>query len=260
MGKVILGCKGVSFSYNGKKVLEGVDVAIKSGEVVSICGPNGSGKTTLLRVLNGVLEPKKGKVQLDGKDLTALKPRDVAKVMAMVPQESHFEFDFTVEEVVSMGRTPHQGLLSFTNPEDRRSVERAMEITEVLKMRSKSINRLSGGEKQRAVVARALAQEPQLMLLDEPVSNLDIKHQFKTMKMLHKLNKKNGLALVMVLHDLQMAADNSDRLILMRGGRVVANGSPSAVLTRKNIKKVFGVDAVVTGGKCPQVVIKGVSD
>lgn len=236
--------KNAVFGYNGgDPVIKGVNLELKDGDLMGILGPNGSGKSTLLGLMSGILHPRKGVVEIEGSSMRKRSRRQIARKIAVVPQESSLGFEYTVEEVVSMGRYPHMGRLSFGDPGGRRAVEEAMETTEIMELREKTVDRLSGGERQRVMIARALAQEPGILMLDEPTKNLDIRHSLDIMGLISKWNKERGLSVIAVLHDLDLASRYCRSCVLMKGGRIVTRGSLEGVLTADLIKEVFGVNA-----------------
>ncbi|MCB2301003.1 heme ABC transporter ATP-binding protein [Clostridium tagluense] len=235
----------VCFSFE-KEVLKDINVNIESGKFYTILGPNGSGKTTLLRILSKSLPMEKGEIFIDEVDLTQIKPKVLAKEMAVVPQSTEIEFDFSVQDIVLMGRTPHISRFCSESEKDIKIAMNAMKITNTWELRNKSINALSGGEKQRVVVARAMAQETGIILLDEPISHLDIHHQIEIMNQLKQLNKNKNITIIAVLHDLNLAAAYCDHMILMHNCGVYKDGIPEEVLTEDIIKKVYGLDVYIT--------------
>jgi len=239
------------FSYNGVEIIRGIDLEVEHGAFHCLLGPNGSGKTTLVKLLSGVLKPTSGRIKLFGESLESLAPRKIARKIAVVPQGSHVAFPFTALEIVLMGRAPHLGGLSFEGKEDTAIAREAMEMTGTWDLRDRVMDQLSGGEAQRVIVARALAQQPQALLLDEPTVFLDIKHQIELMSLLTDLNKTRGLTTLAVSHDLNLVAGYAGRITLIRDGISYAEGSPSQVLTRENIMEVFGakVDVLEINGK-----------
>jgi iron complex transport system ATP-binding protein len=252
----VISVKGLEFSYQkGKPVIRGVDLAVKNGEFLGICGPNGCGKSTLLKCLDRTLDVSKGRVMLSGTDIRKMKRRDVARTISVVPQESNFGFDFTALEVVSMGRYPHLGLFEFEDPKSREIIKRSMEYTKTWQLRDRPITVLSGGEKQRVMIAQALAQEPRILMLDEPTKDLDIRHSLDILELIKKKNRREGLTVIGVFHDLNMCARFCDSVVLMKKGRIVARGPVGEVLSERNIKKVFGVTTRVKRGKTTVVEI-----
>lgn len=241
----VLEILGVKCSYGSVEVLSGVTFSVTGGSFVGIIGPNGSGKSTLLRSVSRVLEPYEGAVMLNGNNIYSLTAREVAREMAVVPQETAVNFSFTVEEVVMMGRSPHLGRLQWEGKRDREIVARAMEYTNTSHLAGRPVTALSGGERQRVIIARALAQEPEIILLDEPTSHLDINHQLEILNLLQRLNREEKLTVISVFHDLNLAAQYCDKLVLLQEGRIFALGTPSEVLTAENIKKVYGTNVLV---------------
>ena len=235
----------VSFSFE-QEVLKNININIEKGKFYTILGPNGSGKTTLLRLLSKSLQMESGNICIDGKDLNQIRPNLLAKQMAVVPQSTEIEFDFSVQDIVLMGRTPHISRFCSESENDIKIAMNAMEITNTWELRSKSINELSGGEKQRVVVARAIAQETGIILLDEPISHLDIHHQIEIMNQLKQLNLNKNITIIAVLHDLNLAAAYGDHMILMDNHVVYKDGTPEEVLTEEIIKKVYGLEVYIS--------------
>lgn len=219
-------------------------LAIAEREFFGVIGPNGSGKTTLLRLLARLLTPQAGAIELDGRPLVAFAHRELARLIGFMPQENHFAFDFTVEEVVTMGRSPF--LRRFQRPGrlDQEKVRAAMEFTDTWSLRAKGINEVSGGERQRVVLARTLTQEPRILLLDEPTSHLDIRHQLSILEILRKLNRQ-GITIVVNLHDLNLASLACSRLLLLDKGKPVACAAPESVLRADLIRQVYGIEPIV---------------
>jgi iron complex transport system ATP-binding protein len=245
----MLELRDIYFSYNpdnDKRFnLEQVNINIDAGEFVGIFGPNGSGKSTLLKILSGLLKPKSGNVLLDGEELSKLKRKSIAAKIAFVPQATASIFPYTVYEIVAMGRTPHLGIMGFESGEDNNKILEAINVLELIPVMNKGINEISGGEAQRAYIARAIAQDPDIILLDEPNSHLDLKHQVSIYKLLQKLNKELNLTIVSVSHDLNLSAHFCRRGILLSNGRVVQDGLIHDILTEENIKSVFEIDSKV---------------
>lgn len=241
--------------YADVPVLDNVDLHLPAGGFLGLIGPNGSGKSTLLRVLAGVLQPWSGLVRLQGVDMAGLSRSELARTVAVVPQDTTSPFAFTVGEVVAMGRHPYLRRFGGLTTTDTKAVTEAMERTGTAHLSGRSILELSGGERQRVVIARALAQQPRLLLLDEPTNHLDINHQVEVLDLLYDLHK-DGLAIVCVTHDLNAAAEYADTVVLMAtGGRVHAAGEPGVVITPANVEAVYGVAVTVTdsGGR-PRIV------
>jgi iron complex transport system ATP-binding protein len=238
---VRIAADGVSFAFGTRKVLANVSVAAAAGELVAVLGPNGSGKTTLLRVLAGLVPPTTGVVRLDGRPLGDLTRRDIARRLALVPQDPRVDFPFTALEVALMGRAPHQQGLGLPSAHDLAIARGALAHVDAEALAGRVIEHLSGGERQRVFVARALAQEPGVLLLDEPTTHLDLRHQLATHEVLRHLCRDRGLACVSVVHDLNLALTYADRVVVLAGGRVAAAGPPAEALTPARIADVFGV-------------------
>jgi iron complex transport system ATP-binding protein len=229
----------LTFAYDGRTVLGAVDVVVAPGELVGVIGPNGAGKTTLVRLLAGVLRPSAGRVVLGERPLDAWSRRDRARAVALVPQDPRVEFPFTVLEVVLMGRAPHLTGLGFAGADDVRRARAALGRLGLEGLEARHLDTLSGGERQRVFLARALAQDPTVLLLDEPTTHLDLRHQTEILDVVRAGVRERALAALVVLHDLNLAAVACDRLALLAGGRVVATGAPGDVLTRPLIEQAF---------------------
>jgi iron complex transport system ATP-binding protein len=241
----MLEAEEVTVRYGAIVALEQASLAVAHREMLAIVGPNGSGKSTLLRVLSGVRAAAAGRVRLAGRDLDAIPRRDVARVVAVVPQETAMHFPFSVIEVVLMGRAPHLGRFGFPGRRDLAVAREAMERTGVAALATRSLAELSGGERQRVVLARALAQEAEILLLDEPTSHLDIRHQVEIYDLMALLNEEQGLTIISVLHDLNLAALYFPRVAVLSAGRVHRIGEPEAVLTYETIRAVYGTDVYI---------------
>ncbi len=240
-----LEARGLTFAWNGQPVVRGVSLAAGHGEVLGILGPNGAGKSTLLRLLAGGLRPGSGEVHLMSAPIQSLPHAERAKRVAFVPQESRPVFDLPVMSLVLLGRAPHLGLLGVEGPRDREIAREALAFTDTDALAERPFSRLSSGEKQRVMLARALAQQTPVVLLDEPTAFLDLGHQHQTYELLSRLRRERGVTLVIASHDLNLAARHCDRLILMTGGAVVAEGEPASVLTPDRIARTYGVAARV---------------
>jgi iron complex transport system ATP-binding protein len=246
----------LSYSYSQKVrlkadtatefALHDVSVSIAPGSLTGLLGPNGCGKTTLLRLLSGILKPELGSVRLGGREVRLLSPRTIAQQIAVVPQETHPAFDFTVLEMVLMGRHPHLGAFQLEGPGDLAIAREAMNATGTGHLASRPYMTLSGGEKQRVVVASALAQQPKVLLLDEPTASLDLGYQLEIASLLKQLNQERGVTMVLATHDLNLAASLCDTLVLVREGRVLMQGPTSQVLTSGTVEQLYGVIADVS--------------
>ena len=242
---VVLRVEGLSFAYNGRPTLAGVSLEARAGEIVGVIGPNGSGKSTLLRTISGVLRPRAGGVWIGGVPLERLSRNELARRVAVVPQNPHLPEAFTAWEIALLGRTPHLRLLQSESRRDLEIVKRALETCGAWENAHRRIGELSGGEVQRVVIARALAQEPSLLLLDEPTTHLDINHQTAIMDLIALLAREQGLAVVAVFHDLNLAAQYCRRLVILREGRVLVEGAPLEVITAENVGSAYGAEVCV---------------
>ena len=234
----------VDFAVDAVRILDGVSLTSGAGEFIGLVGPNGAGKTTLIKCISGLLAHSQGTVHLDGRDLARMSPREIAKVVAHLPQNTSVDFGFTSLEVVLMGRNPHLGPFQLEGARDFEVARAGMQFTDTEWLSAREINTLSGGERQRVLIARALAQEPRLLLLDEPTANLDIQHQLQVMDLVRSL-VDDGLAAVTAMHDLNMASAYCDRIYVMSEGKVVASGTPAEVLLPGLINQVFGVGVTI---------------
>ena len=235
----------LSCSYNGKNVLFDISLTFRAGEIVAIIGPNGSGKTTLMRAMCRVLKPSRGKVLLDGQDIRELHTRQVAQKISWVSQTNRLAWPFTVHQVVSMGRFPHRGWIASYTKEDHLVVDDAIRATGLWEHQDRLINTLSGGEAQRAVIARALAQAPKVLLLDEPVAHLDMKYKIAILDLVRDLAEQ-GLAVVISLHDLNLAGQYADRIALFSDRRLFAVGNPVSILGKRNLETVYETEVVIS--------------
>ena len=236
----IVEVRQVRHAYGARVAVDGVSFSAREGEFVGLLGPNGAGKSTLIRLVAGLLAPSSGSVRLAGFDPHATPRRLVARMCALVPQEPRLDWPFTVRDVVMMGRSAHQGLLAIPGRDDLGAVEGALVACDLVHLAGRRVDALSGGERRRVFFARALAQEPRVLLLDEPTAFLDLAHQVAAMEMA-RLAARGGLCVVAVLHDLNLAAAACDRLVALRDGKVVAEGRPAEVLTEARVREVWGV-------------------
>lgn len=254
----ILQAQALHATYGGADVLRHLDLSLQAGEMVGLLGPNGSGKSTLLRVLSGLLPATSGTVRLSERDLHDYNARQRARLIALVPQYATIPFAFSVADVVAMGRNPYLGLLESPGPKDFAAIQTALERTDCLHLRERLVTELSGGELQRVIIARALAQEPRIMLLDEPTAHLDLNHQLDIASMLRQLNREQGLTVLWVSHDLNLAAEFCERLVMLQAGQVVVEGRPDEVITPQWLAQVYGLRLPIapnpSSGR-PQVII-----
>jgi iron complex transport system ATP-binding protein len=260
----LLTADSLSFAYGAEPVLDGVSLRVERGALLGLLGPNGSGKTTLLRLLSGALAPAAGSVRLDGRDVRHVPRIEMARRVAMVPQETQLAFEYTVLEIALMGRYPHLGPFELEGPEDVAIARRALEATGTLPLARRPFDTLSGGEKQRVVIASALAQfEPrtrnragaggperagapsQLLLLDEPTASLDLHYQLEVVSLLRLLNRERDLTMIVSTHDLNVAASLCEQVVMLREGRVIASGPTAEVLTAEGVRALYGVDVHV---------------
>lgn len=234
------------WKYGEREILKGICTTLKERSFTAIIGPNGSGKTTLLRNILKTLEPEVNSVFIADTDVMDLARRDLARILGYVPQGAKIDFNFSVFDIVLMGRTPHLKRFQNEDERDMAIARHAMEITEVWYLRDQQINEVSGGEAQRVVIARALAQEPKVLILDEPTAHLDLHHQIDIMNMVANQCKDKDITAVTVLHDLNLAFEYSDHVVLLNDGSIFMEGEPEEVLTAENIRKVYGIDISIT--------------
>jgi len=242
---MILEVSGAACAYDGTDVLSDVTLRVGPGDFVAVAGPNGSGKSTLIRTLSRVLRPRLGSALLDGGDLYAIPARRSAQALAVLPQETSVEFEFTCEEVVLMGRAPHLGRFETETERDRAVVRDAMERTSTWELRKRAILELSGGERQRVLLARAFAQEPKILLLDEPTAHLDLSFQLQILRLVRALRDEKKTGVLASLHDLNLAAAYADRIVLLSKGKIAAAGTPKEVLVEPALRPIFGPEVTV---------------
>lgn len=244
-GKLVLRIKDLTCGYDSRFLLQNINFEVRTKELIGIIGPNGSGKTTLLRAITRVLKPKKGVILFDGKDILQISLKDLAQKIAVVSQNPPLN-SMTTEEFVLLGRIPHFKKLQFLETkQDLEIAKKVMTLTDTLRLKNRLIEEISGGERQLVLIARALCQEPQLLLLDEPTAHLDITHQVAILDLIKRLNKEFGLTVIIVLHDLNLASEYCSKIILLDNGRIFREGSPSDVLTYETIEKVYKTVVVV---------------
>jgi iron complex transport system ATP-binding protein len=240
---VNLKVKDVTFSYAQEPVLTDISMEVATAEILGVLGPNGAGKSTLLKCIDRILTPQKGCILLDDHDITKMSRIELAKKIGYIPQSLSHVFSATVFDTVLMGRRPY---LSWrTSEKDTEAVLETLQMLHIEDLAMRDVNELSGGQMQKVFIARALTQDPDLLLLDEPTSNLDVRHQLEVMHTIKSIVRKKGISAIMAIHDLNLAARYADRIVMMNGGTIFSDGEPASVLTRDNIKLVYGVEAEV---------------
>ncbi|HDN65046.1 MAG TPA: ABC transporter ATP-binding protein [Methanosarcinales archaeon] len=246
--------ENVEFSYTSVPVLTDVCLELAQSEMLGVVGPNGAGKSTLIRCIDRILKPQRGNILLDGEEMKHIGMRETAKKLGYIPQSASQIFPATVFDTVLMGRSPHIGWRS--SEKDNEKVLDVLQMLNIEDLAMRDINETSGGQQQRVFIARALAQEPDILLLDEPTSNLDIQHQLEVMEIIKDLVAKKGISAIMAVHDLNLASRYTDRVIIMKGGRIFDAGTPPDVLTPENIRSVYGVEAEVINrnGGMPYII------
>lgn len=237
--------KEVTFSYNGRKVIDSLSLKINAGEMVGLIGPNGAGKSTLLRLLSKILSPEKGAVYFQNRRMDHISTKELAREMAVLPSETFIAYDFSVLEIVKMGRAPHLSFWSEGDERDLSIVQSALQAVGIEHLAERNIHSLSSGERQMAFLAQALAQEPRAILLDEPTVHLDLPHQLAIFSLLKKWNQEKELTIVLVSHDLNLASQFCGRIVLLHGGKIIKDGVPEEVVTKENLKEVYGVELTV---------------
>ena len=254
----ILEIENLSHTYSEQTVLSDLSFSIRQGELFIIIGPNGSGKTTLMKLIGGIHRLQKGNILISGISVDSYSRREMAKQIAYVPQMMPPEFPFTVSEIVSMGRSPHQGFLGLNSPSDQEASEQAMMFTDVAHLSGRRIDQLSGGEQQRVFIARAICQHTDIILLDEPTASLDLAHQVRIMDLMEKLKIERGMTVVMVSHDVNISAMYADNLLLLKKGEIIGLGTPLQVLKNQTLESAYGcklfVDQSPLGGS-PRVSV-----
>ncbi len=234
----------VTFAYDKEPVIQDIQLEIPTGDFLGVIGPNGSGKSTLLKLLSGLLPPDKNQVRFDGQNISECKRKILAQSIAWIPQDHHLPFPFTVAEVVMMGRHPYLSPLTFENEHDFEITQRAMAQTQTAQFAHRKFNEISGGEQQRVMLASAIAQEPEILILDEPTAALDLKYQIEILSILKRLNQA-GNTIIMALHDLHLASKFCRRLVLLQNGKIVKDGSPEEVLQKEILESVYEVPVTI---------------
>ncbi|MFI5323642.1 MAG: ABC transporter ATP-binding protein [Thermodesulfobacteriota bacterium] len=249
--ETIIECSGVSFSYGGADILKDIDLSLGKDSMLGILGANGAGKSTLLKVLTGILKAQSGDVLFKKRPLSSLGRMEIAKRIAYIPQDPVFAFPFKVYEVILMGRAPYIGSFEFERETDRETADRAMDTVGISHLKDRLITETSSGERQLASIARALVQEPEVMILDEPATFLDIRHRSEIMKLLRKLREERGILIIAATHDIFTALYYFDEIVLIKDGRVFADGKTDEVINRENLSSLYGMEVSVKreGGK-----------
>lgn len=244
MQRIIEG-ENIRFSYDVVEVLKGINISIGKGKIIGLLGANGVGKSTLLKILSGILHPKSGRLLYNGKEIKKLDKREIAKRIAYVPQNSIFGFPFSVAEVVLMGRAPYVGRFEFERENDWEIALHAMEAVGISHLKDRLVTEISGGERQLTSLARALAQEPEIMILDEPATFLDVKHKTEIIKLLRKLKDERGISAIAATHDIFSALFYFDEIIMLKDGKICAEGSSEEVLREEILSAVYGIEVTV---------------
>ncbi|UCF91103.1 MAG: heme ABC transporter ATP-binding protein [Desulfobacterales bacterium] len=254
--RTAIAAQNLSYSYGNSRVLQNLSFSVEKRSFFIIIGPNGSGKTTLMKLMAGIVKPQDGQLDVLGRRVGDYARKDLARTIAYVPQMLHLDFPFTVDEIVRMGRSPHLGLLGFEQQKDFEIATRAMAFTGVEYLAHRKLDQLSGGEQQLVFIARAICQDPEVILLDEPTASLDLAHQIQVMDLMEKLKTERGVTVVMVSHDINLAAMYCDRLLLLKAGRMVRHGRPNEVLTFETLEQAYGCRVLVGEsplGQAPQI-------
>ena len=236
-----LDVKSVSAGYGGKLVLDGVDLTVPEGGILTLVGANGSGKSTLLKVIGRLLEPRAGEIVLDGRAIRSYGTTELARKMAILPQLHHAAGEITVGELVGYGRFPHRRGFGQLSADDHAVIDETLKLTRLEPFRNRPVGTLSGGERQRAWIAMLVAQDSRCLLLDEPTSALDIAHQVDVLALVHRLSQERGLTVIAVLHDINMAARYCDYLVALRGGEMIAQGTPAEIMRGETLEMIYGI-------------------
>ena len=256
--KTAIQIENLSYAFGNRAVLRNIEFSVRQGEFFIVIGPNGSGKTTLMRTIAGILRAQAGQIKIFERQMSSYKRKELARLVAFVPQGLPTDLPFTVAELVLMGRAPYNSTLGIETEKDYRVSEQAMGFTEVAHLAARKLDQLSGGEQQRVFIARAICQEPKILLLDEPTASLDLAHQVRIMDLMEKLKADKGMTLVMVSHDINLAAMYGGQLLLLRDGQMVCMGSPKEILTFKTLEDTYDCKLLVDEsplGKLPRVTV-----
>jgi iron complex transport system ATP-binding protein len=241
----IINCSNLGFSYNGTAVLNGITLSIAPGKMVGILGANGAGKSTLLKILCGVLKPKSGEALFNDKALSKMDRRDIAKGIAYIPQDPMFAFPFTVNEVVLMGRAPYIGRFEFEREQDKEIAKKAMETVGIIHLKNRMISEVSAGERQLVSIARGLVQEPEIMILDEPATYLDVKHRTEIMNILRSLKEEKGISVLAATHDIFSSLFYFDEIMILKDGNVLAHGKADQIINNEILSAAYGIEVIV---------------
>ncbi len=241
----IINCSNLGFSYNGTDVLNGINLSIDPGKMVGILGANGAGKSTLLKILCGVLKPKRGEALFNDKALSKMDRREIAKGIAYIPQDPMFAFPFTVNEVVLMGRAPYIGRFEFEREQDKEVAKRAMETVGIIHLKDRLISEVSAGERQLTSIARGLVQEPEIMILDEPATYLDVKHRTEIMNILRGLKEEKGISVLAATHDIFSSLFYFDEIMILKDGEVLAHGKADQIINNETLSTAYGIEVIV---------------
>lgn len=251
----MLRIEDLSLSYGDKPVVQNLNLRVKKGQVVSIIGPNASGKSTILKSIAGIIKPVSGKIFIEEKDISKMDSKKLAQKVSILLQQNKNPDDMSIEELVYFGRYPHKKWLEGFEASDKKIIEEAMKLTNTFALSDKTLETLSGGERQRAWIAMALAQEPDILLFDEPTTYLDLAHQIEFLELVNRLNKETGVTVGLVLHDLNQAARYGNYLFAMKEGKIFAQGSPEEVLNPQNILSIYNIEAKIFNAAGYPVVI-----
>lgn len=251
----MLRIEDLSLSYGDKPVVQNLNLRVKKGQVVSIIGPNASGKSTILKSIAGIIKPVSGKIFIEEKDISKMDSKKLAQKVSILLQQNKTLDDMSIEELVYFGRYPHKKWFEGFEASDKKIIEKVMKLTNTFALRDKTLETLSGGERQRAWIAMALAQEPDILLFDEPTTYLDLAHQIEFLELVNRLNKETGVTVVLVLHDLNQAARYGNYLFAMKEGKIFAQGSPEEVLNSQNILSIYNIEAKIFNAAGYPVVI-----
>jgi len=243
--ETIINCSDIGFSYNGTDVLNGINLSIHPGNMLGILGANGAGKSTLLKILCGVLKPKIGKAIFNDQELSKMDRREIAKGIAYIPQDTMFAFPFTVNEIVLMGRAPYIGRFEFEREEDKEIAKRALETVGIYNLKDRLISEVSAGERQLASIARGLVQEPQIMILDEPATYLDVKHRTEIMNILRELKENKGISIIAATHDIFSSLFYFDDIMILKNGNILAEGRTDQIINSEILSSAYGIQVAV---------------